>query len=168
MLGFYAPDAHPGRRWPIKSTLLAGNRSSVGMAMFWNGHNSSASRDPAPPLYAFHRPPLVGYAIYILLFTLHLRRFHPTFHVTHEAPCFYLDSDWAPTGAAAGTLRLTLTNLSGRPLSNFRLAFTAQFRLQVEDQLRGASLVRQIFGYHVIAPPAGYVLMPATSPGSRR
>ncbi len=86
-----------------------------------------------------------------------------TFHVTGEAPSFCLDSDWGPTGAAVGAVRLTLTNLSGRPLSNFRLAFTAHLRLEADDQLRGASLVRQIFGYHVIAPPAGYVLMPATS-----
>jgi len=93
---------------------------------------------------------------------LHLGR-PLTFHVTGEAPSFCLDSDWVPTGAAAGAVRLTLTNLSGRPLSNFRLAFTAHLRLEADDQLRGASLVRQIFGYHVIAPPADYVLMPATS-----
>src|SRR6266516_7899003 len=81
------------------------------------------------------------------------------FHVTGEVPSFCLDSYWGPTGAAVGAVRLTLTNLAGRPLCNFRLAFTAHLRLEADDQLRGASLVRQIFGYHVIAPPADYVLM---------
>jgi hexosaminidase len=79
-----------------------------------------------------------------------------TLHVTG-------DSDWVPTGVAVGAVRLMLTNLSGRPLSNFRLAFAAHFRLEADDQLRGASLVGQIFGYHVIAPPADYLMMPATS-----
>jgi hexosaminidase len=83
--------------------------------------------------------------------------------VTGETPSFCLDSDWAPSGVAAGAVTLTLTNLSDRPVGNFRLAFTSHFRLEADDQLRGASLVGQISGYHVIAPPVGYVLMPAAS-----
>jgi hexosaminidase len=76
---------------------------------------------------------------------------------------FRLDSDWVPSGDEAGALTLTLTNRSNRPLGNFRLAFTSHCQFRPEGRLRGASLVEQISGYHVIAPPAGFVVMPASS-----
>jgi hexosaminidase len=69
-----------------------------------------------------------------------------------------LYSDWTPTDDEAGTLALTLNNLSDRPLGNFRLAFTSHVRLQPHYGLAGASLLEQLSGYHVIAPPPGFVL----------
>jgi hexosaminidase len=69
-----------------------------------------------------------------------------------------LCSDWAPTHGEAGTLTLTLNNLSDRPLENFQLAFTSHVQLRSHDELSGARLLEQISGYHVIAPPAGFVL----------
>jgi hexosaminidase len=74
-----------------------------------------------------------------------------------------LNSDWTPTDGEAGTLALTLNNLSDRPLGNFRLAFTSHVHLQPHDGLAGASLLEQISGYHVIAPPAGFVLKPGAA-----
>ena len=78
--------------------------------------------------------------------------------MTNEAGFLRLDSDWAPTEGAAGTLTLTLTNLSDRPLQNFRLAFTSHCRLDPDCELQGANLVEQIYGYHMLEPPAGFLL----------
>ena len=69
-----------------------------------------------------------------------------------------LYSDWTPTDGEAGTLTLTLSNMSDRPLENFRLAFTSHIQLRSQDELSGARLLEQISGYHVIAPPADFVL----------
>jgi hexosaminidase len=74
-----------------------------------------------------------------------------------------LYSDWTPTDGEAGTLALTLNNLSDRPLGNFRLAFTSRVQIQPRDGLVGASLLEQLSGYHVIAPPAGFVLKPGAA-----
>ena len=76
---------------------------------------------------------------------------------------FQLASNWTPTDQATGILTLTLTNLSGRPLENFRLAFTSHCRLEPGRQLEGAALIEQTYGYHVLAPPVGFVL---THPGT--
>ena len=80
-----------------------------------------------------------------------------------EAASLYLDSDWAPSEGAAGVLTLTLTNSSERPHKNFRVAFTSHVQLDPRGKLKGASLVEQISTYHVIAPPAGFVLRPGHS-----
>ena len=69
-----------------------------------------------------------------------------------------LYSDWTPADGEAGTLTLTLSNMSDRPLENFRLAFTSHIQLRSQDELSGARLLEQISGYHVIAPPADFVL----------
>jgi hexosaminidase len=79
------------------------------------------------------------------------------------APSLRLYSDWAPTDGEAGTLTLTLNNLSDRPLENFRLAFTSHVQLRPDDGLTGARLLEQISGHHVIAPPAGFVLKPGAA-----
>jgi hexosaminidase len=71
-----------------------------------------------------------------------------------------LYSDWAPTDGETGSLTLLLNNLSDRPLANFRLAFTSHVQLRPDDGLSGASLLEQTSGYHVIAPPAGFMLAP--------
>src|SRR5262249_51554154 len=83
----------------------------------------------------------------------------------HQLPAtsFRLFSDWVPTCGEAGTLTLTLNNLSDRPLGNFRLAFTSHVQLWPHDGLSGASLLEQISGYHVVAPPAGFVLTPGAA-----
>ena len=73
-----------------------------------------------------------------------------------------LYSNWAPTNDETGSLTLLLNNLSDRPLANFRLAFTSHVRLH-HDGLSGARLLEQISGYHVIAPPAGFVLSPGAA-----
>jgi N-acetyl-beta-hexosaminidase len=69
-----------------------------------------------------------------------------------------LYSDWTPADGEAGTLTLTLTNRSDRPLEIFRLAFTSHIQLRSQDELSGARLLEQISGYHVIAPLADFVL----------
>src|SRR5262245_21703185 len=74
-----------------------------------------------------------------------------------------LCSDWAPTYGEAGTLTLTLHNLSDRSLGNFQLAFTSHVQLRPHDELSGARLLEQISGYHVIVPPAGFVLTPSAT-----
>src|SRR5262249_22500256 len=48
--------------------------------------------------------------------------------------------------------------MSDRPLENFRLAFTSHIQLRSQDELSGARLLEQISGYHVIPPPADFVL----------
>src|SRR5262249_11035525 len=48
--------------------------------------------------------------------------------------------------------------LFDRPLGNFQLAFTSHVQLRPHDELSGARLLEQISGYHVIVPPAGFVL----------
>ena len=50
-----------------------------------------------------------------------IRILHRTSALTSKAD-FQLASNWTPTDQATGILTLTLTNLSGRPLENFRLA----------------------------------------------
>ena len=80
-----------------------------------------------------------------------------------EAASLYLDSDWAPSEGAAGVLTLTLTNSSERPHKNFRVAFTSHVQLDPRGKLKGATLVEQISTYHVIEPPAGFVLPPSHS-----
>ena len=69
-----------------------------------------------------------------------------------------LDSDWSPTYGEAGTLTLTLDNLSDQPLENFRLAFTSHVQFRPHHELLGARLLEQMSGYHVIVPLAGFVL----------
>ena len=78
--------------------------------------------------------------------------------MTSKADFFQLASNWTPSDRATGILMLTLTNLSGRPIKNFRLAFTSHCRLEPGCQLEGAALIEQTYGYHVLAPPVGLVL----------
>jgi hexosaminidase len=75
-----------------------------------------------------------------------------------------LSSDWAPIGGDAGILKFVLGNGSDLHLGSFQLAFTSLFPIVVQDdQLQGASLVKQVSNYHLIQPPNGVTL----SPGSR-
>jgi hexosaminidase len=78
------------------------------------------------------------------------------------AACLRLYSDWAPTDGEAGTLTLTLNSLCDRPLRDFRLAFTSHVHLR-PNGLAGADLLERISGYHVLAPPAGFVLTPGSA-----
>ena len=45
-------------------------------------------------------------------------------------PSFRLDSDFTPAGSEPGFVTLTLHNLSDRPVTKFRLALTALFRIK--------------------------------------
>jgi hypothetical protein len=74
-----------------------------------------------------------------------------------------LDSDWAPADAAGGVLTLTLSNVCGPPLGNFRLAFTSPFPLVTDGGFEGARLLDRVCGFHVIAPPEGLVVTPGAS-----
>src|SRR5262249_3954790 len=74
-----------------------------------------------------------------------------------------LDSDWTPGDGAAGTVALTLTNLSARPLAGFRLAFTFHHGFDPHRPLESASLVARIGDHPGVAPPAGFVLAPGAA-----
>jgi hexosaminidase len=77
-----------------------------------------------------------------------------------DAPAFRLDSDYAPTGGEPGTITLTLRNLGRDPVSGFRLAFNALFRVKSAHDLRGGRVLEQVSNYLVVAPPDGSVLEP--------
>jgi hexosaminidase len=80
-----------------------------------------------------------------------------------EAPLFRLDSSWGPAGGAAGSLSLTLVNLSRQTLRRFRLALTSHVKIDADGELRGATLIDQLSTYHLMAPPADFVLAPGAS-----
>jgi hexosaminidase len=81
-----------------------------------------------------------------------------------EEPFLHLDSDWSSTAEDRGVLTLMLTNASAlSSFAKFRLAFTSLSPLVTDSQLRGARLVQQISGYHMIAPPESFVLEPGAT-----
>jgi len=71
-----------------------------------------------------------------------------------------LDSDWIPGAGDPGLVTLVLRNLGERPLTDFRLAFTSQFRIRPGSDIKGGRLIEQVSNHHVVAPPAGFVLAP--------
>ena len=75
-------------------------------------------------------------------------------------PSLRLDSDWLPGAGDPGRITLVLRNLGDRPMADFHLAFTSQFRIKPGSEIKGGFLIEQVSNHHVVAPPAGLVLAP--------
>jgi hexosaminidase len=73
---------------------------------------------------------------------------------------FRLDSDWTGTHNAPNRLTFTLTNLGDTAISDFKLAYTSLVRIKIDSEVHNGKVVDQVANYHVIEPPAGFVLEP--------
>jgi len=76
---------------------------------------------------------------------------------------FRLDSDWSGTHNAPNRLTFTLTNLGDEPITDFKLAYTSLVRIKIDSEVINGKVVDQVANYHVIEPPAGFVLEPGKS-----
>lgn len=74
---------------------------------------------------------------------------------------YRVENSWSPSPAPAGTLTVTLHNLSDQPLSGFRLSFTSITRVAPGAPApENAVFVRRDANYHEFAPPAGLTVPP--------
>lgn len=77
---------------------------------------------------------------------------------------YRVENSWSPDPAPAGTLTVTLHNLSDQPLAGFRLSCTAITRVLPEaPPAENAVLLRRDANYHQFAPPEGLTVPPGGS-----
>lgn len=76
-------------------------------------------------------------------------------------PAYRVENSWSPDPAPAGTLTVTLHNLSDEPLAGFRLSYTAITRVLPDAPApENATFLRRDANYHEFAPPAGLTVPP--------
>ncbi len=77
---------------------------------------------------------------------------------------YRIDNAWTPEPAPAGTLSVTLHNLSDAPLEDFTLSYTAITRVMPDAPApENATFLRRDANYHRFAPPAGLAVPPGGS-----
>jgi hexosaminidase len=76
---------------------------------------------------------------------------------------FRLSAIWRETDTKNGSMILTLTNLSEKPVSGFRLAYTSLLRVSKEVITHNATFIRRFANFHEFDPIDGLVLAPGES-----
>ena len=77
---------------------------------------------------------------------------------------FRLENTWHPLdNDPAGELVFTLVNLSDKPISNFKLAYTTLTRVREPGVCTNAVFLKRDGSFHQMAAPAGMVLAPGAS-----
>lgn len=79
-------------------------------------------------------------------------------------PVYYrLENSWNPDGGPNGAFTFTLFNLSGEPLSGFKLVYTSLTRVIDAAACGNATFLRRNANFHEFGPPAGLTLAPGES-----
>lgn len=79
-------------------------------------------------------------------------------------PVYYrLENSWNPDGGPNGAFTFTLFNLSGEPLSGFKLVYTSLTRVIDAAACGNAIFLRRNANFHEFGPPAGLTLAPGES-----
>ena len=74
---------------------------------------------------------------------------------------YRIDNSWSPEPAPAGTLTITLHNLTDEPLSGFTLCYTAITRVMPGAPApENATFLLRDANFHRFAPPEGLVVPP--------
>ncbi|MDP9571771.1 UNVERIFIED_ORG: hexosaminidase [Agrobacterium larrymoorei] len=74
---------------------------------------------------------------------------------------FRLENAWHPIeGDPSGGFVFTLVNLTDKPISDFKLAYTALTRVMDNPACENATFLLRNANFHQYAPPAGFVLEP--------
>ncbi len=74
-------------------------------------------------------------------------------------PVYYrLENSWNPDGGPNGAFTFTLFNLSGEPLSGFKLVYTSLTRVIDAAACGNATFLRRNANFHEFGPPAGLTL----------
>lgn len=77
---------------------------------------------------------------------------------------FRLENAWHPIeGDASGGFVFTLINLTDKPITNFKLAYTALTRVMDNPVCENATFLLRNANFHQYAPPSGFVLEPGAS-----
>lgn len=77
---------------------------------------------------------------------------------------FRLENAWHPIeGDPSGGFVFTLVNLTDKPISDFKLAYTALTRVMDNPACENATFLLRNANFHQYAPPAGFVLEPGAS-----
>ncbi|WP_296017392.1 family 20 glycosylhydrolase [uncultured Agrobacterium sp.] len=77
---------------------------------------------------------------------------------------FRLENAWHPIeGDASGGFAFTLINLTDKPASDFKLAYTALTRVMDNPVCENATFLLRNANFHQYAPPSGFVLEPGAS-----
>lgn len=77
---------------------------------------------------------------------------------------FRLENAWHPIeGDASGGFAFTLINLTDKPVSDFKLAYTALTRVMDNPVCENATFLLRNANFHQYAPPSGFVLEPGAS-----
>lgn len=77
---------------------------------------------------------------------------------------FRLENAWHPIeGDPSGGFVFTLVNLTDKPISDFKLAYTALTRVMDNPACKNATFLLRNANFHQYAPPAGFVLEPGAS-----
>jgi len=71
---------------------------------------------------------------------------------------FRLDAIWRETDPKTGSMILTLTNLSDKPVADFRLAYTSLLRASKELVSHNATFIGRFANFHEFDPEVGFVL----------
>lgn len=75
----------------------------------------------------------------------------------------FLENEWAPEPAPAGTWTLRLTNLSEATLKDYTLSVTTITRIIPEHFIEGGCLLRRTANFHEFAPDEGVRLAPGAT-----
>jgi hexosaminidase len=77
---------------------------------------------------------------------------------------FRLENAWHPIeGDPSGGFVFTLVNLTDKPISDFKLAYTALTRVMDNPVCENATFLLRNANFHQYAPPGGFVLEPGAS-----
>ncbi|WP_296080573.1 family 20 glycosylhydrolase [uncultured Agrobacterium sp.] len=77
---------------------------------------------------------------------------------------FRLENAWHPIeGDASGGFAFALINLTDKPVSDFKLAYTALTRVMDNPVCENATFLLRNANFHQYAPPSGFVLEPGAS-----
>ena len=77
---------------------------------------------------------------------------------------FRLENAWHPIdGDPSGGFVFTLVNLTDKPISDFKLAYTALTRVMDNPVCENATFLLRNANFHQYAPPAGFTLEPGAS-----
>ncbi|SFR54440.1 hexosaminidase [Yoonia tamlensis] len=76
---------------------------------------------------------------------------------------YFLENAWHPAPAPEGTWTMTLTNLSDKPLSDFKLSLTSITRIMTDHELTGATFLRRDANFHEFAPTSADPIAPGES-----
>ena len=81
--------------------------------------------------------------------------------MTHSSHPFHLETSWTPASKGEPlAYALRLTNNSGAPVENFRLAVSGPARLDPAATLENGTLTKRLSNHTELAPPDGFVLKP--------